>query len=117
MAPTIVIIRRAVCFSGVSSAKCAQLPSLCGVWQSTQFKPREAEKNPIVSMNWLTGMPLSTWTLVKTSSAMRGFGWAGVWALAGNTLAANKTRSVHAPILRIRVSPSFIYTPIGRTAP
>src|SRR6516225_6791027 len=30
----------------------------------------------MVSMNWLTGMPFSNWTFLKTSSAISGFGCA-----------------------------------------
>jgi predicted HD phosphohydrolase len=51
MAVTIRIIRRVVCFSALSSAYFAQLPPLSSTWQSVQFKPSDAEKNPIVPMN------------------------------------------------------------------
>ena len=38
-----------------------------------QFMPVAAEKNPIVSMNSLTGMPLNNWMFLNTSSAISGF--------------------------------------------
>ena len=79
MAFTIRIIRRAVCLRGVSSAYFSQLPELSETWQSVQLKPREAEKNPIVAMNSFTGIPLSTWTFLKTSSAISGFCSDAVW--------------------------------------
>src|SRR6266478_4505088 len=53
----------------------------------------------MVSMNWLTGMPLSTWTFLKTSSARSGFCDAPVWPRVGNT-----PKSAHAPMIRIRMS-------------
>src|SRR4030095_14913335 len=40
-----------------------------------QFRFVAAEKNPIVFMNSLTGMPLSTWMFLNTSSAISGFSW------------------------------------------
>src|SRR5438132_9746542 len=106
MAPTIVIIRRAVCLSGVSSAKCAQLPSLCGVWQSTQFKPREAEKNPIVSINSSTGIPLRTWMLLKTSSAIRACCCVVAGGLADETPSRHVTATTNRVI--VCVGPGFI---------
>src|SRR5688572_26755937 len=69
---TIATIRRVVRFSSVSSAYRAQLPPASSTWQSVQFRPREAENIPIVPMNSLTGMPLSSWTFLKTSSASCG---------------------------------------------
>src|SRR5215467_15901959 len=48
---TIRIIRRVVCFRALSSAYFAQLPPLSSTWQSVQFRPSDAEKNPIVPMN------------------------------------------------------------------
>src|SRR5438552_3947915 len=67
---TISIIRRAVRFSGMSSAYRAQSPPLSPTWQSVQLSPSEAEKNPMVPMNRSTGIPLRIWTFLKTSSAM-----------------------------------------------
>ncbi len=55
---TIPIIRRVVRFSSVSSAYLPQSPALSSTWQSAQFNPKEAEKNPMVPMNSLTGIPL-----------------------------------------------------------
>src|SRR5438105_4313697 len=83
MAVTICIILRDVCFNGVSSAYFAQLFSLSGVWHSVQFKLRAAAKNPIVSMNSSTGMPLRTWTFLKTSSTISGF---GCWPACANNI-------------------------------
>ena len=71
-AATICIMRRAVRFFGLSSAYFAQSPPLSSTWQSVQFRPRDAEKNPIVPMNSSTGMPLRIWTFLKTSSAIGG---------------------------------------------
>ena len=51
MAATICTIRRAVRFRSLSSAYFAQLPPLSSTWQSVQFMPSAAEKNPIVPMN------------------------------------------------------------------
>src|SRR6185503_4644057 len=76
---TIVIIRRAVRFRSVSSAYRAQLPPASSTWQSVQFSPRDAENIPIVPMNSLTGIPLRSWTFLKTSSASCGRS-AGAWA-------------------------------------
>ena len=68
-----IIILRAVCFSGVSMAYPSKLSPLSGEWQSMQFMPVAAEKNPIVSRNSFTEIPLSNWTFLKTSSAINGF--------------------------------------------
>ena len=73
MAFTITTIRRAVFFSTVSSAYRAQLPPLSEVWQSVQFKLKEAAKNPMVPKNWSTEIPRSTWIFLKASSAICGF--------------------------------------------
>src|SRR2546430_8682716 len=43
MAVTICIILRDVCFSGVSSAYCAQLFSLSGVWHSVRSEEHTSE--------------------------------------------------------------------------
>src|SRR5579863_5523010 len=82
---TITIILRAILFNAVSSAYFAQSLELSETWQSVQFKPREAEKNPMVPMNSLTEIPLRTWTFLKTSSAICGFCSEAVWPLAGAT--------------------------------
>jgi len=58
---------------------------------------------PIVAMNSSTGMPLSTWTFLKTSSAMRGLALgacavAVFWPQAADTLSI-QTASVRNPPL------------------
>ena len=72
MACTIVIILRVTRFLALSAAKPSQLRS-SAEWQSSQDMPSDAEKNPIVDMNWSTGIPLSTWTSLKTSCDISGF--------------------------------------------
>ena len=57
---TIEIIMRVGRLSPVSSAYLAQLPELFETWQSVQFKPNEAAKNPIVSISSFTEIPLRT---------------------------------------------------------
>src|SRR5437899_6780801 len=52
--------------------------------------PVAAEKNPIVPMNSLTGIPLSSWTFANTSSAICTF-----CSCAEATLASH-TRETHA---------------------
>src|ERR1700689_4818450 len=66
------IMRRAVSLRGLSSAYLAQLPPLSALWQSVQVSPRDAEKNPIVAMNWSTGMPFRTRTFLNAWSAICG---------------------------------------------
>src|SRR5471032_315705 len=46
----------------------------------------EAENSPIVPMNSSTGIPLRTWTFLKTSSDIWGF---GAWAPASAMLASH----------------------------
>src|SRR5438132_12332633 len=67
---TIWIILRVVRLSVVSSAYLAQSPERSEMWQSVQFRPSEAAKNPMVPMNSLTEIPLRDWTFVKTCSAI-----------------------------------------------
>src|SRR5215475_456187 len=78
---------RAVRLCWLSSAYFSQLPPLSVTWQNVQSAASDAEKNPMVSMNWLTGMPLSTWTFLNTSSASRGRSGAGRgdWAVTNDT--------------------------------
>src|SRR5262249_42750763 len=73
MSSTISIMDRAIRLRGTSSAKRSQFSKLSGTWQYTQFRPSDAAKKPIVSMNCLRGIPLRIWTFLKTSSAMSGF--------------------------------------------
>src|SRR5580704_8185926 len=80
------IIRRAVSLRGLSSAYFSQLPPLSALWQSVQVSPREAEKNPMVAMNWSTGMPLSTRMFLKVCSAADVFCCGGACPLANATL-------------------------------
>ena len=75
MAFIMPIMARAVFLRGLSSAYLAQLPPLSALWQSVQVSPREAEKKPMVAMNWSTGMPFNTRTFLKACSASAGFGW------------------------------------------
>src|SRR5713101_4916924 len=70
MPDIIAIMLRAVRLWSLSSAYFSQLPPLSWTWQKVQFSPREAEKNPIVAMNSLTGIPLRTRTFLKTCSAI-----------------------------------------------
>src|SRR6185295_15207937 len=84
-------MRRVVRFRSLSSAYLAQLPPLSSTWQSVQLSPVAAAKNPIVSMNWSTGMPLRIWTFLKTSSAIGGLG-SGPWA--ATTMAPRSHTSV-----------------------
>src|SRR5205807_4081913 len=102
MAVTICIIRRDVCFNGVSSAYLAQPFSLSGVWHSVQFKLRAAAKNPIVSMNSSTGMPLRTWTFLNTSSTISGFCCCPACALA------DSTASTHTNIIKNIISVEYL---------
>src|SRR4029077_293890 len=81
IALTIWTILRAVRFKAVSSAYFPQSPELSEMWQSVQFKPKDAEKKPIVPMSSLAEIPLRTWMFLKTSSANCGFSW----DLAGTT--------------------------------
>src|SRR6202042_3024648 len=72
MAFIMPIMRRAVSFRGLSSAYLAQLPPLSALWQSVQVSPKDAEKNPMVAMNWSTGMPFKTRMFLKACSAICG---------------------------------------------
>src|SRR5438067_592373 len=60
---------RAVRLRGTSSANFDQSCRLSATWQPVQFNPRAAEKNPIVSINSLTGIPFNTCTLLNTFSS------------------------------------------------
>ncbi len=80
-------MRRAIRLRALSSAYFAQLPLLSLTWQNVQSAPSDAVKNPIVSMNWLTVVPLMTWRFLKTASAI---GAAGAAAAAGAGGAAGK---------------------------
>src|SRR5580704_2436005 len=66
------IMARAVFLRGLSSAYLAQLPPLSALWQSVQVSPKDAEKNPMVAMNWSTGMPFKTRTFLNACSAICG---------------------------------------------
>src|SRR5713101_3763397 len=79
MAFTIRIILRAVRLRTLSSAYFSQLLPLSTTWQKSQFTPREAEKNPMVSMNSFSGMPLNNRMFLWTSSAISGL-WGGFCA-------------------------------------
>ena len=83
MVLTIRIILRAVCFSGVSSANLATSLALAVTWQSMQFMLRDAAIKPMVPMNSFTVSPRSTWTFLKTSSAICGFCSGATWLLTG----------------------------------
>src|SRR5436309_1468538 len=107
------IIRRAVCFSALSSAYFSQLPPLSSTWQSVQFRPNEAEKNPIVPMNSSTGIPLSTWTFLNTCSAMGGV-WAGAVCPPRNTTLSSQPAV--APRI-VRFDPRFMPPPVRRLLP
>src|SRR6476469_3747102 len=86
MPSTIVNIRRAIRLRALSSAYFAQLPLLSLTWQNVQSAPSDAVKNPIVSMNWLTVVPLMTCRFLKTASAVgaAGAAAAGAAGAAGN---------------------------------
>src|SRR5712691_341943 len=90
MADVITIILRAVRLASVSSAYLSQFPLLSATWQSVQFMPREAEKNPMVAMNWSAGIPLSAWTFLKTCSAIGGLCSGRAWPNAGRVLATSR---------------------------
>src|ERR1039458_123772 len=76
MAFIMPIMARAVFLRGLSSAYLSQLPPLSALWQSVQVSPKDAEKNPMVAMNWSTGMPFSTRTFLNACSAITGLSWA-----------------------------------------
>src|SRR6266704_217415 len=77
---------------------------------------------PIVAMNSSTGIPLSTWTFLKTSSAIGGLapaGWpaGGVWPLAGKALSGpfsrQRTAAPSNPTI-VCLDPSFMASiPLG----
>src|SRR5579862_5017388 len=99
MAFIMPIMARAVRLVAVSSAYFSQLPALSKPWQSVQFMPTEAAKNPIVAMNWFTGIPLSTWMFLKTCSAIRGGGSGRAWPFA------NRPPSRHRTVVSFILSP------------
>ncbi len=113
-----MIIIRARCLRGVSSANFAQSPPLSSVWQSVQFMLVEAAKNPIVCMNSSTGIPFSSWTFLKTCSARSGFCstpvWAGVWPLANKAPSRNKQIVAAAPST-VCLDPSLIFLHLVHT--
>src|SRR4029077_19267755 len=97
-------MRRAVCLMGVSSAYFEGSLPLALVWQSRQFRLREAAMKPIVAMNSSTGIPRSTWTFLKTSSAIGGLAPAAwppgaVWPRA--------TRPFNRQITAVATKPSI----------
>jgi hypothetical protein len=96
-AATIRIILRAVCFRGVLSAYFAQLLAAPGPWQSVQFRLRDAEMKPIVSMNSSTGIPFKIWMSLKTSSAICGLCVCAVWPLAEVTASRHTIAVAIAP--------------------
>ncbi len=51
-----------------------------------QFSPNEAEKNPIVAMNWSTGIPVSTLTFLKAFSESTGLFCEGFWTVFHRTV-------------------------------
>src|SRR5579859_6036704 len=67
----IEIILRATCLRGMSLSHWGSDPP-APTWQSPQQTFRAAEKRPMVPMNSSTVRPLSTWTFLKTSSAICG---------------------------------------------
>src|SRR5437764_2153551 len=77
---------------------------------------RAAEKSPIVPMNSSTGMPLSTWTFLKTSSTICGF----CPDAACCPLAASATPIIHTTVMTTTLidglDHSFIYFPFAVAA-
>src|ERR1700730_10544432 len=74
--------------------------------------------NPIVAMNSSTGIPLSTWTFLKTSSAISGFvsdaGWPprAAWPFAGVTEPLSRqTIAVPNKPTVVRHDPTFTAAP------
>ncbi len=113
IAVTICTIVRAVRLRGVSSANRSHLSTLSATWQSMQLRLRDAANMPIVSMNSSTGIPLSTWTFVKTSSAICGrCAWpaGAVWAACPLANATPRRQANVAMItpMRIRIDPDFM---------
>src|SRR5438445_9552259 len=65
---------------------------------------------PIVAMNSSTGIPLSTWTVLKTASAMGGLapgGWpaGAVWPLAGKALSGPFSGTFSRPTMAVATKP------------
>src|SRR5258707_7449741 len=89
-------------FSPVSSAYLVQSPELSEIWQSMQFKLSEAAKKPMVAMNSSTEIPLSTWTFLKTSSAIRGFAAVVTCAVADTAAPMTTTLKNKFRIFRLR---------------
>src|SRR5579862_4363245 len=116
MAFTITTIRRAVFFNGVSSAYRAQLPPLSDVWQSVQFKLKEAAKKPMVPKNWSTDIPRSTWIFLKASSAICGFCSVAAWPRAHpvanrHTASVPTAQRIAPPDPNLMSPPSFSVLP------
>src|SRR5215831_2787459 len=86
MSCTIEIIARAVRLRGGSSSHFGfDVPA--PVWQLPQQRLSDVVNTPIVPMNSSTGIPLSTWTFLKTLSDICGFAVAAAaaacWPFAG----------------------------------
>src|SRR2546426_2118881 len=91
MACTMVAIRRAVRFLGVSTSQCSLS------WHSPQHMLRAAENRPIVPMNSSTGIPVSTCTFLKTSCDICGFSAdPACGALAVNAIPITQTTVIAA---------------------
>ena len=79
MVLTITIIWRARWIRGVAIANALRSRAAVGAWQNVQSFPIALANMPIASKNVSTGMPLSSWTFLKTVSVICGAG-AAFWA-------------------------------------
>jgi hypothetical protein len=98
-------------FRVLSAANPAQLRS-SAMWQSSHDMPREAAKNPIVVMNWSTGIPFMTWTFLKTWSEIGGLS-VGACAL---TIATPSREAINAAAANVVfLDPNVMLSPAARS--
>ena len=89
---TITIIWRARWIRGVAIANALRSSAAVGEWQNVQSFPIALANIPMASKNVSTGMPLSSWTFLKTLSVICGAGVA-VWARSVARQAGTRQRA------------------------
>jgi hypothetical protein len=119
MALTIVIICRAVWMRGVCVANADLSSAAFDAWQNVQSLPMELANVPITSKNVSTGMPRSSWTVLKVSStigtrspACAAPAWPACAGRGAQTTAATRhATAIAAAHANTRLAPTVIGAP------
>src|SRR5215510_10531721 len=123
---TMLIIARAVRLRGGSSSHFGfDVPA--PVWQLPQQRLSDVVNTPIVPMNSSTGIPLRTWTFLKTLSDICGVAGVaaatcadvaccacsvGIMPVAMAMLTSHNVASVDAATTRLPLEKSFMHPPL-----